>query len=186
MTRLLLLGLPALLTACMTLPGSDTPAASRYLLVNTTQGCEPGGDAISLSIAGVNAGLDNDRIARLDAATGELSYLKDVRWADELGLLLKQQLAGDLECRGFTVMSGHRHSLGQPRLLCEVRAFNLLSEGGDLGEVAFSCVFSQAEEERSIITRHSSPLVRWNADAAVAALSQAYSEVVDDLVDGMR
>ncbi len=186
MTRLLLLAALALLTACMTLPGSDTPAASRYLLVSTAQDCEPGGEAISLSIAGVNAGLDNDRIARLDATTGELSYLKDVRWADELGLMLKQQLAGDLECRGFTVMSGHRHKLGQPRLLCEVRAFNLLRDGRDLGDVAFSCVLSQAEGERSIITRHSVPLERWNADAAVAALSQAYGEVVDDLIDGMR
>ncbi len=186
MTRLLLLAPTALLVACMTLPGSDTPASSRYLLTTAQADCMEGGMPISLSVLGVNAGLDNDRIARLNPRSGQLSYLKDVRWADQLGGLLEQRLAGDLECRGFAVMSGHRHSLGQPRLLCEVRAFNLLESDPELAEVALSCVFQQADSDRSIISRHREPLARWSADAAVAALSQAYGRALDDLVAGMR
>lgn len=186
MNKLLLLAPLALLAACMTLPGSDTPATSRYLLTNAQAGCETGGTPISLSVLRVNAGLDNDRIARLDARSGQLSYLKDVRWADQLGRLLEQQLATDLECRGFAVMSGHRHSLGQPRLLCEVRAFNLVQDNRDQADVALSCVLQEDGSDRSIITRHREPLARWSADAAVAALSEAYGRALDDLVAAMR
>lgn len=186
MNRLLLLAPTALLAACMTLPGSDTPPTSRYLLTSTGADCATGYRALSLSIAGVNAGLDNDRIARLDGNSGQLSYLKNVRWADELGGLLEQQLAADLECRGFAVMSGHRHSLGQARLLCEVRAFNLRQDGGDQAEVALSCVYTGGKEDRMIISRHTAPLSRWTADAAVSALSTAYGAAVDDIVAGMR
>ncbi len=186
MNKLLLLAPASVLVACMSLPGSDTPAASRYLLTSTDSGCNAGGKPLSLSVLRVNAGLDTDRIARLDADSGQLSYLKDVRWADQLGLMMEQQLAADLECRGFSVMSGHRHRLGQPRLLCEVRAFNLLEDDRDLAEVALSCMYSRDGEDRSIIARHRAPLQRWSADAAVAALSEAYRAALDELVDGMH
>lgn len=186
MIRLLPLAPVLLLTACMTLPGSDTPPASRYLLTNTSDDCSTGDEALSLSVLRVNAGLDNDRIAVLEAGSGQLSYLKDVRWADELGPMLEQQLAGDLECHGYAVMSGHRHSLGQARLTCEVRAFNLLKNGGNQAEVAVSCVLDRDNEDRTIITRHSAEVTRWSADAAVAALSTAYGDVVDDIVASLR
>lgn len=186
MNKPLLLAPLALLVACMTLPGSDTPATSRYLLTNTQAACEAGGSPISLSVLRVNAGLDNDRIARLDARNGQLSYLKDVRWADQLGRLLEQQIATDLECRGFAVMSAHRRSLGQPHLLCEIRAFNLIQDNLDQADVALSCVLQEDGSDRSIISRHREPLARWSADAAVAALSEAYGRALDDLVAGMR
>lgn len=186
MTRLLLITPMLLLAACMTLPGSDTPPTSRYLLTNAPGDCTVGGEALSLSVLRVNAGLDNDRIAVLDASSGELSFLKDVRWADELGMLLEQQLAGDLECHGYAVMSGHRHSLGQARLMCEARAFNLIRNGSNQAEVALSCVLNRDDDDRTIITRHTAPVARWSADDAVAALSKAYSEVLDDIVAGMR
>jgi uncharacterized lipoprotein YmbA len=170
----------------MNLPGSDTPPTSRYLLTGQQQRCETGAEALSLSVVSVSAGLDNDRIARRDAASGELSYLKGVRWADQLGPLLEQQLAGDLECRGFTVMSGHHHKLGQARLICEVRAFNLLRDGGDRAEAWLSCVLARGDEDRSVVSRHSTQLARWRADDAVAALSEAYRAVLNDIAEGLR
>lgn len=176
-----------LLGACMTLPGSGTPPTSRYLLRDVPGDCSAGDSALNLSVVRASAGLNSERIARRDAASGEITYLSGVRWADQLPLLLEQQLARDLECRGFAVITGHQRALGQPRLVCEVRAFNLLEDGSDQAEAWLSCMFYRDNgEQQSLSSRHRIALGRWNADSAVAALSDAYNAVFTDLAAGME
>ena len=187
MIRILVLTLLGLLSACMTLPGSDSPTVSRYLISGPDRSCESGGEPLSLSVVNVNAGLDNDRIARRDANSGEITYLKDVRWADQLGPLLEQQMAKDLECAGFAVLSGHHHRLGQKQMICEARAFNLVQNGRDAAEVYLSCLFYRGKDDQvSLVIKQTADLDRWNADAAVAALSAAYASAMDELISGIR
>ncbi len=187
MNRMLALALIGLLPACMTLPGSDAPTVSRYLLSGPERSCDVGGEPLALSVVSVNAGLDNDRVARRNANSGELTYLGGVRWADEVGPLLEQRLAQDLECAGFAVQSGHHHKLGQRQLVCEVRAFNLVENGADSAEVYLSCLYYRGKnDDVSLVIRQTADLDRWNADAAVAAISEAYARVFIELFDGMR
>ena len=180
MTRWLAL-LPVLaLSACMTLPGSDEPASKRYLLMKPARSCQPGDTPLSVSIASMNAGLVTDRIALIDGKTGELRYLQGARWAVQANELLEQRLAEDLECAGFTVQSGHYQSLGQRRLVCEVRALQLSNR--DTAEVALSCIDSAKNNQQSMVSRHTQPVPSWSADAAVRALSQAYAATLEDLL----
>ena len=184
--NLLAVGLAISVTACMNLPGSDTPPTSRYLLRDAPGACRQGGDSLNLSVVRASAGLNSERIARRDAASGEITYLSGVRWADQLPVLLEQQLARDLECRGFAVVTGHHRTIDQSRLVCEVRAFNLLESGGNSAEAWLSCMYYPAGgEQQSLVSRHSAPLGRWNTDSAVAALSNAYQAVLNDIITGM-
>jgi ABC-type uncharacterized transport system auxiliary subunit len=170
----------------MTLPGSDTPPTTRYLLHDATGDCRSAASPLSLSVVRANAGLETERIARRDRATGEVTYLAGVRWADQLPSLLEQQMARDLECSGFAVMTGHHKTLAQSRLVCEVRAFNLVEDGGNRAEAWLSCMHYPANREpRALVSRHTAPLGRWSADSAVAALSEAYRAVLEDTVRGM-
>lgn len=187
MTRLFAVILVSLLTACMTLPGSDAPVFSRYTLQGAQQNCSGGGTPLVLSVPRVNVGLDSDRIARRNADSGELSYLKDVRWADQAGVMVEQQLARDLECSGFTVLSSHHHKLGQPQLVCELRALNLIEKGGrDLAEAGLSCLLYGAQGDTPIVANHQVSLATWNARSAVAAISQAYQQVFADLLQAVQ
>jgi ABC-type uncharacterized transport system auxiliary subunit len=177
----------ALLAACVSLPGSDSPAFSRYALQGPSGNCTEGGTPLVLSISRVNVGLDSDRIARRNAGTGEITYLKDVRWADKVGSMAEQRLAQDLECNGFTVLSGHYQKLGQPRLVCEVRALNLVIDGGsDQAEVGFSCLYYRGEEDLPIVTSRRAGLTDWSAGSAVAAASDAYRLALADLLSALR
>jgi ABC-type uncharacterized transport system auxiliary subunit len=167
----------------MSLPGADTPPTSRFLLQAGPGECVPGTQPLSLSIVRASAGLESDRIASRDADSGELTYLADVRWAERLPRLLEQQLAKDLECRGHAVVTGHHRSLGQPRLACEVRAFNLVKGGDNHAEAWLSCIYrAHGGDEQVIVSRHTGKLQRWSAESAVAALSSAYRAVLDDMV----
>jgi ABC-type uncharacterized transport system auxiliary subunit len=133
----------------------------------------------------VNAGLGTDRIARRDDLTGEITYLKQVRWTDTLGLMLEQRLAADLECRGYTVITSHHRRLSSDQLVCEVRALNLVTgAGGDSAEVGLSCVYFTAEtgKELALKSHHQSQLRSWRADDAVAAASDAYRQVFAELL----
>ena len=170
----------------MALPGSDTPPTSRYVLRDVPGTCGPGNRTLNLSVIRASAGLNSERIARRDEASGEITYLSGVRWAEQLPLLLEQQIARDLECRGFAVITGHQRALGQSRLVCEVRAFNLLENGGDRAEAWLSCMYyPDSGKARSLVSRQQVPLGRWNADSAVAALSDAYSAVFTDIAAGL-
>ena len=187
MTRALTVALLALLSACMTLPGSDTPAFSRYTLQGPEKACDSGGEPLVLSVARANVGLDSDRIARRNTDTGEISYLKDVRWADQAGILVEQQLARDLECQGFTVLSSHHHKLGQRRLICELRALNLVESGDrDSADVGLSCMLYGPDADTPFVSSHQVPLARWSARSAVAATSEAYRKVLADLVAALQ
>ena len=175
------------LGGCMTLPGADLPTTSRYTLMGPEASCEAGsGNTLVLSVARVNAGLDTERIARRNAGTGEIAYLKDVRWADQAGTLVEQRLAQDLECRGLTVLSSHHHKLGQRQLICEVRALNLVEHSNrDEAEVGLSCLLYRTggDPDKPFVSTHTSTLTNWSATSAVAAVSRAYQAVLADLLD---
>ena len=173
-----------LLTACMTLPGSDAGSTSRYMLKGPTDECQAGKTPLALNVLSVNAGLDTNRIARRNDRSGEYTYLKGVRWVEEVAPMMEQRLATDLECRGYTVLTSHHGKLSYDRLVCEVRALNLLEGGGgDWAEVGLSCVYFRAgsKEDITIRSQHSSKLRSWSAADAVAATSDAYRLVLADL-----
>jgi ABC-type uncharacterized transport system auxiliary subunit len=177
-----------LLSACVELPGADSGTTTRYMLQSATSGsgsCDSPGATLNLSVVKVNAGLETDRIARRNASTGEITYLKQVRWIDTVGLMTEQRLAADLECRGFTVITSHHRRLNYDQLVCEVRALNLVAgDGGNKADVGLSCVYSRAGtgEERAVKSRHQSPLRSWSADDAVTAASEAYQHVFTELL----
>lgn len=181
-----------MLSGCMALPGSDAPVASRYTLKGADTACVASrpstGDPLVISVPRVGVGLDSSRIAMRSSDTGEISYLRNVRWADSLDILLSQHLAQDLECRGFTVLSSHHQKAGQRQLVCEVRAFNLVETGGrNEAEVGLSClVYRQGGEDRNVITTHRSALEKWSVRDAVTAVSEAYQAVLADLVAALR
>ena len=189
MTRLL----PAcllclLLPACMTLPGSDTSAPSRYMLQGPGGACDPGEKPLALSVVKVSAGLNTDRIARREERSGEYTYLKGVRWVDQAGAMLEQRLAADLECRGYTVLTSHHHKLSHDQMICEVRALNLVDgAGSNEAEVGLSCVYFRAGDTDEVTLRayHRSRLRSWSADNAVAATSDAYQQVLSDILDAL-
>ncbi len=186
-TSAALLAISTSLVACMNLPGSDAPASKRYLLKAAMTQCETGDTKLSMSVAGMNAGLDSNRIALHNAASDELSYLRGARWAAQADVLLEQRMADDLECAGYSVQTGHHQSLGQRRLVCEVRAFSLVrSIEGDRAEVALSCVDSEGRNNRSSVARSSVALDSWSSDAAVAALGQAYAVVLSRVLEALE
>ncbi len=181
-----LLSLP--LAACVDLPGSDASPAYRYSLqagTSTSKPCKTGSRPLTLVVASVGAGLDTNRIATRNANSGEISYLRGMRWAESTGLLLQQQLATDLECQGYTVTTSHHRSLSRNQLLCEVRAFNLVErDGGNEGAVYLSCTYLQTADqtELSLKANYSSKLHSWSGDHAVAAIREAYREAADDIL----
>jgi ABC-type uncharacterized transport system auxiliary subunit len=147
--------------------------------------CAPATATLKLSVVKVNAGLETDRIARRDANTGEITYLKQVRWIDTAGLMMEQRLAADLECSGYTVVTSHHRRHSYDQLVCEVRALNLVAgAGGDKADVGLSCVYHKAGSrvELALKSRHQSPLRSWRADDAVAAASDAYRQVFAELL----
>ena len=189
MNKLIAPGLTLLLlSGCVELPGADTGTTTRYALQSANSGagsCEPATATLNLSVVKVNAGLETDRIARRDDHTGEITYLKQVRWIDTVGVMTGQRLAADLECRGYTVITSHHRRLSYDRLICEVRALNLVAgAGGDRAEVGLSCVYFKAEtgEELALKAHHQSQLRSWRADDAVAATSDAYQQVFAELL----
>jgi ABC-type uncharacterized transport system auxiliary subunit len=181
------LGLMLLMSACVELPGADREPASRYMLrsAETESGsCEAPRASLDLSVLKVSAGLDTDRIARRDASTGELTYLKGARWVDTVSVMLEQRLAADLECLGFTVTSSHHRRLSHDQLVCEVRALNLVSsKDGNSADVGLSCIYSKAgsKEELNLRSTHQSRLRSWSVNNAVAATSDSYQQVFTDL-----
>jgi ABC-type uncharacterized transport system auxiliary subunit len=177
-----------LLPGCVELPGADSGTTTRYTLQGTSSGlesCDPPTATLKLSVVKVNAGLETDRIARRDARTGEITYLKQVRWIDTVSAMMEQRLAADLECRGYTVITSHHRRLSYDQLVCEVRALNLVAgAGGDQAEVGLSCIYFKAgtPEELALRSRHQSRLHSWRADDAVAAASDAYQQVFAELL----
>ena len=135
----------------------------------------------------VAAGLDTDRIARVQESTGEFNYLRDLRWVDSAGAMMEQRLAADLECRGFVVQTGHRTRVGQRELLCELRALQLQDIGeSNQAAVALSCIYRGGEgAERALVESARAPIGRWNATAAVQALGVAYAAVFEKIFAAM-
>ena len=180
------MALPLALSACVSLPGSETNPPSRYMLNGSGDDCESGERPLSLSVVKVGVGLDTDRIARRDARSGQYTYLKDVRWIDDVDVMVEQRLAADLECRGYAVLTGHHHKLSHDQMVCEVRALNLVEDNGtDTAEVGLSCLYFKAggREELALRAQHSRRLDNWSAADAVAATSDAYRQVLADLVE---
>jgi ABC-type uncharacterized transport system auxiliary subunit len=186
--NLIVVLLSLLLVACVEIPGSDTSPADRYSLqagAAATGSCKTGSTALTLVVANVGTGLDNNRIATRNANSGEITYLRGMRWAESTGQLVQQQLAVDLECRGYTVSTSHHRRLNRNQLLCEVRAFNLLEDSaGKEGEVSLSCSYLQTANQGELLLKanYSSKLRSWSADNAVAAIREAYRETADDIL----
>ena len=102
-------------------------------------------------------------------------------------MMVEQRLAQDLECNGFTVLSSHHHKLGQPQLICELRALNLVKSGGrNEAEVGFSCILYRDGGDLPIVTTRRTTLSRWSASSAVAATSEAYQQALGDLLAALR
>jgi ABC-type uncharacterized transport system auxiliary subunit len=174
----------ALLSACVTLPGEGIEPADRYMLNAPQQQCVSDGRPLILSVIKVSSGLDSDRIARRDAATGKFTYLQGVRWVDRSGPMLEQRLARDLECRGYSVVTSHHAQANNAQLVCEVRALNLLqAAGSDSAEVALSCVrFNAAgQQQDSILSSHTTPLRSWEIGDAMSAMAESYAQVLRDV-----
>ena len=179
----------AFLSGCVSLPGSDAPATSRYTLLGPGQACGEGRETLVLSVPRAGVGLDTERIARRNANTGEITYLKDVRWADQAASVMEQRMVQDLECHGFTVLSSHHQRLGQQKLVCEIRALNLVEyDNRDEAEVGLSCLLYRTGDQADlpIVSNHRSPLRDWSANSAVAAMSSAYQSVLADLVAALE
>lgn len=176
-----------LLSSCMSLPGSESPLARQYLLQAEDASCTASSKILHLSVVKVAAGLDTDRIARMNRDTGEMDYLQGVRWVEEVGSMLEQRLAADLECRGFAVQTGHRTRLEHAQLQCEVRALNLVSTGSqDEAEVGLSCLYYRPGiEDSALIATAAVPLQRWSVKQAMTALSAAYDRASGELMDAM-
>ena len=136
-----------------------------------------------VSIGQVAAGLNTDRIARIQETTGEFSYLRDVRWVDSTGPMMEQRLASDLECRGFVVHTGHRTRAEQSELLCELRALQLQETSiGNQAVVTLSCTFLAANGTGlALVESATKPLSSWSTKAAAQALGTAYAEVFENL-----
>jgi ABC-type uncharacterized transport system auxiliary subunit len=177
-----------LLPACISLPGSDSPAAARYRLPGPDDGCTRGDALLGLSVTRVAPGLATDRIALEDAASGEVTYLRKLRWVDTAGAMLEQRLAADLECRGRVVQIGHRPRSDQDHLQCEVRSLNLLRDAsGNRAAVALSCFYrDSAGAEQTLLPSAEVAVTTWNGDAAIQALGRAYLEVFEVLATGLR
>jgi len=176
------------LGGCLSLPGSDSAAPSRYTLQGPGGSCVPAQRSLVLDVAAVGAGLDTDRIAQVQEPTGEVTWLKDVRWVRSTGVMLEDRLATDLECRGFAVQTGHRVHPGGSRLQCELRTLNLIErDGAREARITLSCLYRAADEAPESVLLESArvPLARWSADAAVGAFNAAYAEVFNGLYAGM-
>lgn len=191
MNRLLMLGLPLLLLGgCVDLPGENSGSLTRYNLQGAaTHICKASSATLELSVTQLGAGLDSDRIARRDAASGEVTYLQGVRWVDSVGPMVEQRLAADLECAGYAVVTSHHRKLAHDRLVCEVRALNLVASGGDdQAEVGLSCLlFGAADKsELALASYQQWPLQQWRADQAVAALNSAYQAVFAELLAALE
>ena len=184
MTRLFIVLLAGCLGGCFSLPGSDGPAPGRYALQGPAQTCAPGEHGMAVRVVQVAAGLDTDRIARVQESTGEFSYLRDLRWVDGAGTMVEQRLAADLECRGFVVQTGHRTRTGRSQLLCELRSLELReTAAGNQAVVALSCIYRGEEgAELALVESAREPLARWSGTAAVQALDAAYAKVFADLL----
>ena len=184
MNRTLLLCLPVLLSACVSLPGEDADPATRYMLQGPGQQCSAAGKPLALSIIKVSSGLDTDRVARRNASSGEMTYLQGVRWVERVGGMMEQRLAMDLECAGYAVITSHHSHLDNDKLVCEVRALNLVQAGGaDTADVSLSCVQFRAhgKTQNTILVSRSSPLRSWSANNAMTAMSRSYATVFKDL-----
>lgn len=173
---------------CVSLPGEDATASKRFRLKAGDSGaCQRAEQPLKLSVIQVAAGLDNDRVARLNANTGEITYLKDLRWVTSVSSLVEQGLAEVLECAGYAVQTGHRSKLGSDRLECEVRALNLTqNDATDRASVGLSCLYTVQGSQDSVFTiESSSPLQRWNVNEAMAAFGLAFSEASKELVQAL-
>jgi ABC-type uncharacterized transport system auxiliary subunit len=174
-----------LLSACISLPGSEDVPPVRYMLQPAGSDCAHGQTPLGLSVVKVGSGLNTDRIARRDASTGKFTYLKEVRWVDRTGSMMEQRLAEDLECRGYTVITSHRSRLSHAELVCEVRAMNLVRDSsGDSAEVALSCFYFDpgTKSEIALQASGSGALQSWSAPQAAAAASAGYRQTFDKLV----
>ncbi|MFT5483484.1 MAG: ABC-type uncharacterized transport system auxiliary subunit [Halieaceae bacterium] len=173
-----------LLAGCLSLPGSGNDPIVRYGLQAPDLSCSTGRGTLGLSIAKLGSGLDTDRVARRNADSGEITYLKGVRWVDRVGVMLEQRLAADLECLGHTVITSHHSKLNHDNLVCEVRALNLVVDGdNDMAEVGLSCVLFVAagDGDINIQSRHSGPMHNWSASSATAAIASSYQQVLQEL-----
>ncbi|MCZ6831027.1 MAG: ABC-type transport auxiliary lipoprotein family protein [Gammaproteobacteria bacterium] len=178
------MGMSLLLAACVSLPGEDAEPADRYMLKGPEPNCASGGPPLILSIIKVSSGLNTDRIARRDAATGQFTYLQGVRWVDRIGSMLEQRLAKDLECKGYSVITSHHAQLNNDQLVCEVRALNLVqSSGNNSAEVSLSCVKfnNRGKQQDTILSSHTSPLRSWGINDAMTAMAESYALVLEDL-----
>lgn len=188
MNRVLAPALCLFLSACVSIPGENIDPAARYMLKGPDENCTGSGPTLVLTVIKVSSGLDTDRVARRDAASGQFTYLQGVRWVDRSAGMLEQRLARDLECRGYSIITSHHAQLHNTRLVCEVRALNLVQTGGgDSAEVGLSCVkfLSGGKQQETILASHTTPLRSWSTSNAMAAMAESYASVLDGLVSGL-
>lgn len=183
-TRLVLLLLLATGSGCVSLPEGSGTVAKHYSVLPADSSCKTGSpDTINIGISRVGAGLDSDRVASISASSGELVYIKDMRWATATQALLEQRIAADLESAGFSVTTSHHKLASTPELSCETRQFNLVENGGYSAQVALSCVLYDPTQGdyQAVQVAASTPLPHLSGDTVAQAMSASYSQAFEQL-----
>lgn len=170
----------ASLTGCLSLPEGSDSVPRHYTLLPAQGNCSvTTTGTLNIDVSRVAAGLDSDRVASLSGRSGELAYIKGMRWASDARTMLEQRLAADLETAGFSVTTSH-HKLGiTPELSCEIRQFNLLREGATYSaRFALSCVlYKPGQQDYQPLQSSAEQVVsQLNTGAIATALSASYSE----------
>jgi ABC-type uncharacterized transport system auxiliary subunit len=184
MNKLALLLLLTITSGCVSLPDGDTTTDKHYAVLPASGSCQhdsPG--TLSIGISRVAAGLDSNRVASISASSGELVYIKDMRWATDTHTLLEQRLAADLENAGFSVITGHHKLSSTPELNCEIRQFNLVKNNGYSAQVALSCVLYDPKQKgyQALQAAASTSLSQLSGDTVAHAISASYSEAFNQL-----
>ncbi len=184
MNRLALLLLLVTVGGCLSLPEGSESVPKLYSVLAAQSSCRPDSPGtLNIGVTRVGAGLNSDRIASISARSGEIVYLKDMRWAMNTQAVLEQRLAADLESAGFSVITSHHKLAHTPELSCEIRQFNLVENGGYSAQVALSCVLYEPAQKdyRALQATASTSLSQLSGDAVVQAMSASYSEAFNQL-----
>lgn len=144
---------------------------------------------LHLSVATPNAirPLETDQILVRDA-DGKLSYFAGSAWGDRLPRLVQSRLVQVLTDSGrFRVVgTGQDRVQGDVTLSVELRSFNVqVNNGNAEGVVDLVAKLIDERQERVVATRRfemSSPAVKDDAAAGVAALTQAFHRIADEIV----
>lgn len=174
-----------LLSACLSLPDQQQNMQQHFNLKAANSACKNSqSEIIKLTITNVATGLNNDRVIQLSNQTGEVVYLRNMRWPNELQTVVQQRLAADLEKAGFSVITSHYQFASSKQLLCEVRALNLISDGSqNQAHFALSCnLLSKGKQSlKNIKVNQLSHIDQLSSVSINQALSESYNLGFDQL-----